>query len=834
MIRNHTYLNPLPRLLAAAVVLCLASIHANADTEEEQRRFYVYNASNGLADNSAQTIDCTKTGRLVISAGWQLNFYDGQKFSYIDPSAKGVYPLSKYEGHSHLYFDKHHHIWLKRKHGLTCVNLMKEVFVEDVAGELEKFGFEGEVHDLFVDSQNEVWLLTAKGLFCCKDQRTFKVDSRLSLHELDVYQDKYLLLFYDNGQVNVLELSTGSVVFTEKAYGKNKTDKYRSTSLVRSVGNTFYQIRNGKDAGILLRFDIGKWEWKTILETPYYLSNIVEHDSTLYIPSAQGYWTYRLSDGQLHHVERLQMATGQMLLTDINAMEFDLQGGLWVGTEKRGLLYARPFGAPFRAYGAADPKAEELSRLMEALPPTPTEYRGERVNCVFRDSRGWDWVGTSTGVYIYKGKDDTSPMLVSRKEGLLNNVVHVIAEDQFQHVWVGSSYGICCIFIENGKVRYVNRYNQWDGVPNEMFVNGKALSLPDGTMAFQTIDHIVTFSPGQMHTITGAGLAKIYPKLVRIFVNGTDINAGDKLDGKVILQQAVTRTKELNLNYDQNTVSLTFSGLNYFRPQQTYYRVRVTGPGMDGQWRVYAPYDAQGLVDRGGLLHLPLASLHPGSYKVELQASMMPDEWESRAFEWTININEPWWRTTGVFALVILVLLVMLTVYVVLYLKNANLKAMRNNQEQGIVRRICAFAEHCDVGSGLLLEPSVEEVSGSALSGVDECSPEFLQLMTAIVPVVLSKRKADRISMRELCVASGKSPQEFYALVTSNIYKNPHPVAMQMMLSRAAELLTADKEKDIAEIAAACGFATPNYFIAAFFHKFKKTPAEFRMEDSGS
>ena len=48
---------------------------------EEERTFQVYNAANGLADNSAQTINCTKTGRIVITTMGQINFYDGQQFT---------------------------------------------------------------------------------------------------------------------------------------------------------------------------------------------------------------------------------------------------------------------------------------------------------------------------------------------------------------------------------------------------------------------------------------------------------------------------------------------------------------------------------------------------------------------------------------------------------------------------------------------------------------------------------------------------------------------------------------------------------------------------------
>ena len=110
-------------------------------------RFYVYNAANGLSDNSVQTISVTKTGRLVITSMGQINFFDGQTFTYIDPSTENVYPLKNYTGNYHLYFDRYHHLWLKDKHSVTCVNLTTEKFVESIDQVLKEFGVSEKIKD---------------------------------------------------------------------------------------------------------------------------------------------------------------------------------------------------------------------------------------------------------------------------------------------------------------------------------------------------------------------------------------------------------------------------------------------------------------------------------------------------------------------------------------------------------------------------------------------------------------------------------------------------------------------------------------------------------------
>ena len=793
---------------------------------EEERTFQVYNAANGLADNSAQTINCTKTGRMVITTMGQINFYDGQQFTYIDPSAENLYPLSNYNGNDHLYFDSYHHLWLKKTHTVTCVNLIKEAFVDNIEDEFHKMGMDDKVLDIFVDQRNYVWMLTAKGLFCSENKKYFQVRKNHNLQDLMTYGNENLLLFYENGEVDLYDLDKEKPLKTYPAYGADQRSKYGDTSLARQIGDDIYQIRNGSQGAILLRFDFKAKKWSTILNTPYYLSNLKEKDSILYIPCAYGYWTYQIATGKLKHIETLRLMSGQDLVTDINTIEFDRQGGMWVGTEKRGLLYSRPYPQPFKAYSWTNSRAMELyEKLEQNIKPVST-YRGKEVNCVFRDSRGWDWVGTSSGLQLYKSRNDQLPQLLTRNDGLLNNVIHCIEEDNAHNIWVGTSYGICCLIIKDNKVHYVGRYNEWDGIPKESFVNGHSMRLPNGEIVMQALDHVIAFAPDSMVTIKDKMPFEIYPKLIRLFVNGNDVKPDQKLDGKIILEKALPRTKVINLNYNQNTVSLTFSGLNYFRPQQTYYRVRVKGPDMPENWKTYTPYNSQGMVDSRGQLHLPLASLRPGTYYIEVQSSMLPDQWETTPYEWVVKINEPWWRTTGILALLGLVLLLMLFYVVYLYVKNANLRARRNAGEQSMIRRIKTFADRCDASKGLFLEPLAEDSNAQDFAVAKEFTPQFVKTMITILPIV-SEKKVKDLSMRELSIAANMPVQEFYKLMNSNIYKNPRPIVMEVMLNRAKDLLENGQITDIADVARKCGFSTPNFFIASFFHKYKKTPKEF-------
>lgn len=802
------------------LMACVLSVMA----VPSRRAFQAYNAKNGLSDNSAQTIRCATSGRLVITTMGQINFFDGNRFSFIDPSKENTYHLSNYFGNYHVYVDKYRHLWLKNTRTVTCVDLYTEMFVDSVEYVFRELGVNETVKDFFVDDNGDAYFLTDKGLYSADSKRYFRVREKYNLQDLETYQGKYLLLFYETGIVDILELSTGTAVNSCKAYDEVKAQKYNKSSVLYKDDFMFYQIRNGSKGAILQSFNIGKWEWKTLMETPYHLNNIEKRGNLLYIPCEYGYWVYDVESGRAGQVDELRMFDGRLLNTDVNALCFDRQGGMWIGTEKWGLLYSRPNNPPFTAYTWDQPEALKYDAMMANAPSNRT-FKGKTVNTLLKDSRGWIWVGTSSGLHLYQKESDSMPRVFARRDGLLNNVIHSIVEDKFHNIWVGTSYGISCLKLgADGHLIDILSYNQYDNIPEESFVNGKALCLPDSTIVMQSLDHVIAFDPNDMMTLQSDMGFDLQPELVGLMINGNRVRTGEEYNGKVILDLALIRMKEFNFDYDQNSLSLTFSALNYFRPEQTYYRVRVKE--IDDTWKIMTPYNSQGMVDSKGQFHLPLASLKPGTYTIELQASMSIDDWNTEPREWIIHINEPWWRATGLFVLLGLLLLALFLLNVYLYVRNSNMKSRRISEEKNIIRRIKLFAERCVHSKDEVLSPLAEEITGTGGDASNNLSEEFLQTMLKLLDFVDGKR-VSQLSMQMLSEKAGMDLQSFYALISSNIYKNPRELAKRVMMSRAKEMLRSSGE-DIADIAVKCGFSSPNYFIASFFHENHVLPEEYR------
>ena len=813
------------RRYAIILLTVLLSILTAGAVNVSPRIFRNYTAANGLADNGAQTILCTKTGRLVITTAGQINFYDGASFSYIDPLDENIYALSDYRGNYHLYFDKYHHIWLKNTGSVTCVELITERFVPSIEDVFAEFGVKERVMDLFVDRTGVVWLLTANGLYSVATKQYIKPRAGLNLQDLEVYKDKFLMLFYENGLMEMYDIAKGKRLTENRPYNDEMARHYTASSLVMMDSTKVYQIRNGAKDAILMQYDVPRKEWTELLRTPYHLNSLVKHDSLLYVPCEYGYWTVHESSYETTHIEALSIMSGQPLETDINVIAFDRQGGMWAGTESRGILYSRPYKPPFIPYAWGTPTANQLGSMMSNVNQWP-KFRDRTVNCVFKDSRGWTWVGTSQGLQVYRRESDLLPQVYTTKDGLYNNIVHSIVEDQAHHIWVATSYGISVVlFDEDDKVHFINSYNEYDHVPNEVFVNGKAMLLPDGQIAMQSLDHVVLFDPTKMSTLDNSYPFKIYPKLIKLMVNGIDVNPTTEIDGKRILDRALSRVWGLDLNYNQNSLTLVFSALNYFRPQQTFYRVRVLG--LDEEWRVLSPFSSD-MVDKDGLLHLPLIALRPGHYTIQVQASLAPDVWDTRPYEWTIDVNEPWWRSVGLFGLLAFVLVVMAGINLFYYMKNANLRAMRNSEEIGLINRIYAFVDRCNT-SAEVLEPVVEEYTSAQPDPQVELDEDFLKIYKKIAHVVEFERKKKKMTMRRLSNAAGMDAKTFYQVITTNIFKSPRPLIKQARLQQAERMLRNTKEP-LEVIADKCGFISVNFLISQFFQVHHVTPDQYRRK----
>ena len=806
-------------ILSAFVLLLACSVTAWG--QEEKREFMVYDASNGLADNNAQIVTCTPSGRIMVSTLGHINFFTGGGFIHIDPKASDASPLPGYAGGYQLAFDRFNHLWIKNDHMMTCLDLTTEKFVSDIPALCKKMGVKGQVDDFFGDGESNVWFRTGRQLYSPHLKKTIAIHSDAVLQEVDVCQDTLLLMFHADCSVVTADLRTGRMLRHDKAFNDDYAMRYSNFSEVCLMGHHYFQIRNGEVGSLLLSYNINTHVWSKVMENKFQMNALHPRGNLLYIGTSTGYFIFNSRTGESRLYDNIRLTKGRTSVPHITSLAFDLQGGMWIGTEQRGLLYDKPFHSPFKKYQKGTPEANYyLTLLNSLLDENAGKGLGRKINCVFTDSRGWKWTGSYFGLEL--SKPDGTTQVFNRKSGMPNEVVHSIAEDQQHDIWMSTSFGISHLYIRDGEVYHIEPYTNQDDVPNESFVNGRSVTLADGTIIMESIDHLVTFNPEHFQG-SAFGNIPIKPYLIHLSINGNEIEAGEEIDGKVILDKAVSCTERINVNYNQNSLSLIFSTQNYLRPIQTYYRVRIKGIPEYENWRIMSYGRSDGMVDKYGLLHLPLQNLTPGLYKIEMQVSMWPERWTEDVAVWEINIEQPWWRTTGVYLSLGLVAMILLILNVVLYNRNLRLSIMRHDGEQEVLRRVKNYASRC---KSLQYETLDEDGCALITSEVDALSPAFVDAMLRIVPYV-NQPNQRYFTMSELAGVARVANSYLYDMFIAHLDTNPRLLMLPLRLQETATQLRST-DMSIEEIAQKNRFASANIFISAFYHRYRQTPQQYR------
>jgi len=189
-------------------------------------------------------------------------------------------------------------------------------------------------------------------------------------------------------------------------------------------------------------------------------------------------------------------------------------------------------------------------------------------------------------------------------------------------------------------------------------------------------------------------------------------------------------------------------------------------------------------------------------------------------------VGQPWWRSIGLYLLIGIAILVLGGYNLTFFSRNTRMKLRRNHEERDVIEKIKSFVDRCDAFESEMLLPSQEEFLSVRKKSDTQMSPEFMSLMNRLMPFVREHQNGG-FSMHQLSKVGGVDLTRLYEIITPYIHKNPRELVRFNRVQKAAELLKGSS-KSMAEIAAECGFYTPNYLAGCFFHQYKQTPYEYR------
>ena len=321
--------------------------------------------------------------------------------------------------------------------------------------------------------------------------------------------------------------------------------------------------------------------------------------------------------------------------TNINSIVFDRQHRLWAATNK-GLIVGNQL---------------KLKAVCKALAI---------------DKQGWIWVGTMNGVYVFDIQNGKT-YRYGKEEGMTNEMIQDLVVDKLDEVWVTTANGLCRIRRTRSSEQpfALTMFDSQNKLGDAKFLPKTAASMADGKLFFGSSTGFYIVDPIQVKDMEYTG----HPVFTSLLVNNQEVVAGKEYDGRVILPFALSTTRKIVLEHDENFITVHFSGLNFDMPHHTYYKYRLQGVNND--WIVISPQDGIGRAN--------YTDLSPGTYKLEVYSAGLDKVWSKQSATLEIEVLAPLWATWWAKLLYLLVFIALM-IFVVRWKIEQNRKRMENEK----------------------------------------------------------------------------------------------------------------------------------------------------------
>lgn len=267
--------------------------------------------------------------------------------------------------------------------------------------------------------------------------------------------------------------------------------------------------------------------------------------------------------------------------------------------------------------------------------------------CMDMDRNGDIWAGTSrSGLRHIDGKTfavSEMPDMPLTNGGMLHNDIYTVMSDPRGGLWVGTLFQGLCYYHPS-----MQKFQLAQTSPGSSYITNESvrcfLEDEDGTVLVGSGKGLFRFHP-ETHKVEQMVYeeAANQPILTGLSIFNTPVKVGKEYEGHVILSVPMNRTDKIELRYDENFISIEFSGLNYANPDHTYYKYRLKN--YEEGW-VESPAAALGRAVYTGL--------RPGEYEFEVYAANGDKVWSKEPARLAIVVHPPFWATYYALAVYVL------------------------------------------------------------------------------------------------------------------------------------------------------------------------------------
>ena len=291
----------------------------------------------------------------------------------------------------------------------------------------------------------------------------------------------------------------------------------------------------------------------------------------------------------------------------------DKHGILWIGTFDGGLNRFDPKTNTFKRYFYPGADSANIS--------------GNTVTYLYYSKEGNLWIGTwNSGVSLYNETNDRF-IQFTEKDGLLNNVICGIGEDNNGDLWISSVKGISKF---NYTKREFQNYSMNDGIQKGELNPGAFLINKEGWIFLGGTDGVSVFHPDSLKRNT--------------MHSGVVMTSLKILNEEYLTETQIPFLRQLELNHDEDIISIEFASLDFTNPSRNRFAYMLEG--FDNDW-----------IESGTRNFITYTNLDAGNYTFKVKGTNSDGVWNDIPADIKILINAPWWQTSWAYAGYIIIII---------------------------------------------------------------------------------------------------------------------------------------------------------------------------------
>jgi signal transduction histidine kinase/DNA-binding response OmpR family regulator/ligand-binding sensor domain-containing protein len=564
-------------------------------------------------------------------------------------------------------------LWLSTYSGLVRMNLSSGKSVRFMKSENDPFSLvSNQINQVIKDNSGVVWMATENGLSyispkAIKFNNLF--DEKSGLEALEILKNSNVNYISQHPDKTLFFGTTNGLYSLISSPTNRKIQKYKVTE-----GLNVWSIAVGSSGDLwigtygqgLKQLNLKNGSMKDwMIESPTFKTSAFNYIKSLYLDKNIlwiGFWggglaRFNTNNGEYKIWISRADDPNSISYNDVWAITRDRKERLWIATNGGGLNLAYRSKTPFESSDSDeqaglfdDSDGGKFHRLNEDK-DNSIKLSSKSIYSLCESRRGKLsdnkeqtvlWIGTGRGLnkLIIKSTSEINKLDASNTEvivyttenGLADNSIKSILEDENGNLWLGTNAGISFFDIEKESFK---NYTSADGLRGNDFNSESALFSSDGLMYFGSTEGLNVFNPKQ---ITQSGF------IPPVVITGFQVfNQPVKIGEDSPLKENILEAKEIILPFSQNVFSFQFSALDYNSPQSIQYAYKMEG--FDDDW-----------IEAGSRRFITYTNLNSGTYTFKVKATNSDGLWSENYKSISVVINSPWWRTGWAYASYVLLI----------------------------------------------------------------------------------------------------------------------------------------------------------------------------------